>query len=288
MGKKVEVRYPIPSIPIWRQRLLKALKAIAITPITVPGPTRDIWMKNLILHGLLGQCTRPIDIGWDPYDGVEEAAHIEVKCPEPTDILTLEVLNELDPDWRSTVVWPTTGKQWSTWNDIAITAAPAMTRNFKSFCHWYQHDTDAYIAAINAGLGTLAALDNAEGPGAVQVDYTPACKIFHTIAAMDLHFPPQLEPWQRKRFLCWVQIHQDAHINPTFPEIIAHAKQTCGFNFHIGPFSSKDEYIPPGLSNPHKHHMFLDDYVAPPFDAVPKSILHKWSNQPRSAQLHSG
>jgi len=287
IGKKVEVRYPIPNIPIWRQRLLAALKAIAITPIAIPNPTREIWIQNLILHGLLGQCTRPEDIRWDPIDGVDEAAHIEVHCPTPTNMLSLEVLNELDPDWKETVIWPSTEQRWSTWNDIAITAVPAMTRNFKQFCTWYRRDPDAYLAAINAGSGTLQALENAEGQGSVRVDYTPACKIFHTVAASNLNFPSSIKDWQKKRFLGWVQIHQDANTNPSLQEIITHAKTVCGFDFGVGPIAGKGTFVSPGLDAPERHRTFFEDYVEPEFDKIPAAISKQWPRQPLSAQRNA-
>lgn len=284
IGKKVTVSYPIPNIPIWRQRLLKAQKALAVGAWFVPNPTREIWIQNLILHALLGQCTRSEDLKWSLLDNVEEAAHVEVHCPVPTNILSLEVLDELDPDWRETLVWPSTGKTWSTWNDIAITGAPVMTRNFKQFCHWYRHDLDAHLAATNAGLGTLQALENIEGPGSVNIDFTPACKIFHTVAASNLHFPPFLEQWQKTRFLAWVQIHQDANTNPTLQEIISHGKTVCAFDFGVGPILEKGWYSPPGLNCPEKHHIHLDDYVEPPFDKVPQSISDLWPHQNLSAR----
>jgi len=287
VGKKVTVRYPIPNIPIWRLRLLKAVKGLAAGAGYVPNPNRDLWVQLLILHGQLGQCTRPEDIRWDPIDGIHEAAHVEVECPVPTNVLSIEVMNDLDPDWRDTIVWPYTGKRWSTWNDIAITGAPVMTRNLKRFCNLYKYEADAYTAATNAGLGTLHALENAEGPGSVRVDYTPACKIFHTVAASNLHFPSTIKDWQKRRFLAWVQIHQDANTNPTLHDIITHAKTVCAFDFGVGPIAGKGTFVSPGLDLPVKHHTFFDDYVEPEFDKVPKSISEQWPRQNLSAQRHA-
>lgn len=276
MGQKVEVSYPIPDLDIWWERLLSAGKTMLCSMGMPPNPEFKSYAQHLILHNLLGQLLTPENIGFDPLVHVQNAAHVEILAPSPTHFLTREVIQEIDPEGFEAIGWPSTGKKWSTINDIAITSAPQITQNFQNFCYDNRRDMTAYVAASCATQGTFHAIENAAGKGSMEYDYTASCKTTHALLDANLRFPLDLAPWQKARMVSWLEAHDAAGTTPTLPEVIAFAWSVCQFKFGVGMLGSGIQYDPLGLPKPQPYIGIFDQPKTPDYPTVPKAFSDAW------------
>lgn len=286
-GRKVKVKYPIPDFSIWMKRLMKAAKGLVVGAGYAPNPNHEIWSLFLLLHKLCGEYLRPEVMGFDPFNGLHEPAHIEVEAPRPTDLLTLEVINEIDPGGLEAIQWPHTGKQWSTSNDITLASAPEISKSFQSYCDTNRRNWMGYVAAKAATRGTMLALENACGPGTIETDYTASCKINHALLNMGLHFPQDLTPSQRARFISWIEAHDAAGTTPTLPEVIFFARSVCGFDFFVGPPPSTTKFETFGKQQPTEYVGIFAEPKTETFPEIPKAFLDQWEKFPYSPKPKS-
>lgn len=282
LGQKVEVTYPVPDFSIWWQRILKAGKAMLMSMGMPPNPETRLYAQLLILFNLIGQVATPENMGYDPIETVPEIAHVQILPPQPTHFLTREIIQEIDPGGFEAVGWPSTGEKWSTLNDIAITAAPQITANYQDFCWKNKRNWMGYVAANCATQGTMYALENAEGPGSVEYDYTASTKICHALLYMNMHFPQDLADWQRARMISWLEAHDAAGTTPTLPEVVAYAQVVCGFEFFVGPYPSTVRFKAFGLNKALTYTGIFDTPKTQVYPTVPKEFTDQWEKQARS------
>jgi len=282
LGKAVKVKYPVPDFEVWANRMIKAAKSLILVTGEPPNPNAADWSRYLILHNLIGQMATPENLPWDPYDAINEPAHVEIEAPRPTNILTLEVIDEIDPGGREAIMWPKTGKRWSTSNDIALASAPAISTSYQTYCHNNRRNWTGFVAAANATQGTFLALENACGPGTIEYDYTASCKINHALLNANLHFPQDLSPSQRARFLSWIEAHDAAGTTPTLPEVVFFARAVCGFEFFVGPYPSSIRFKAFGKQQPTEYTGIFAKPKTETFPEIPRALLEQWKDFPYS------
>jgi len=279
LGQKVHVTYPIPDFSHWMTRIMKAAKGLAAGAGYAPNPTFDVYSKNLILHNMIGQILTPDSMAFDPLDGIKEAAHVQVRAPVPTNILTREVIQEVDPDGFNAIGWMSTGEEWSTLNDLAITSVPQITQVYQDYCYTNRRDWTAYVCATCATQGTFYALENAEGPGSVEYDYTASTKIAHALLDVNLHFPQDLTDAQRARMITWLEAHDAAGTTPTLPEVVAYAWSVCGFQFGVGMLGSGIKFKAFGVKKALAYSGIFDVPKTQARPTVPKEFADIWKRQ---------
>jgi len=276
LGKSVTVKYPVPDFSIWMRRLLKAAKGLVVGAGYAPNPNHQEWSQFLILHNLIGQFSSPETVGFDPFTAIDEPAHVEIEAPRPTNFLTLQVIDEIDPGGREAIMWPHTGKRWSTTNDIALASSPAISNAFQAYCHDNKRNWTGFVSATNATQGTFYALENALGRDSIEYDYTASCKTNHALLDSNLHFPQDLTPSQRARFISWMEEHDAQGSVPTLPEVVFFARAVCGFNFFVGPFPSQTKFKAFGKQQPVEYAGIFAKPKTETFPTVPRAFLEKW------------
>lgn len=237
IGQPVTVKYPVPDLPHWARiagKLPRATTAMWTEPFH-----SDVIAETSQLVGLnlAAQVTRAFVDDWNPLDQIEEIDKIEIQAPTPTNVLTLEVLNEEDPDWRQTIGWPSTGQQWSTLNDLHDSSAPIINDNFTRYCDRNRHNFHGFIGAINATESTLFNMESVDDEHTIEHDYTAWCKTLHALQLQGYSFPFDITPAQSACYTAWLEAHEGAGSCPTTPEALAYADNHCGFKFvHGDPY----------------------------------------------------
>lgn len=282
LGQKVTVNYPVPNWDIWIKRLIKAGKAMLYSMGMPRNPDDHNYAQMLLLFNMLGRVLTPEFVGYDPLDGIREAAHVPVPPPRPTHFLTREVIQEIDPGGFEPASWPGTEEKHSTLNDIMITTSDTISQNYQDYCYDNQRNWKGYVSATAASQAVLLALENAEGPGSVQYDYTASCKITHTLLDQNLHFPQDLAPWQKARMLVWLEAHDAAGTCPTLPEVISYAKAVCGFEFFVGTYPSTIRFKALGVPKALTYSGIFDEPKTERYPTVPTHFAEIWQAQARS------
>lgn len=238
LGQPVTVKYPVPDIAHWARivgKLPRATTAIWTEPI---HSAVDEQTTQLIGLNLAAQVTRAFVDDWNPLDQIEEIHKIQIQAPYPTSVLTLEVLEEEDPDWRDTIGWPATGQEWSTLNDLHDASVPILNDNFTRYCETNRHNFHGFIGSMNATESTLLNMESVDDEHTIVHDYTAWCKTLHALQLQGYSFPLDVTPPQTACFTAWLEAHETAGSCPTTPEALAYATNHCHFNFvHGDPYA---------------------------------------------------
>lgn len=230
-GEPVTVKYPWPDMGHWERVAKKALSGLAnvLSFQTFLDATEKL--SVLSSANIAAQIENTFSSVWNALDATEDIHLIEVKAPAPTNILTLEVIEELGDLPENGVRHPQTGEKWSTYNEIFDAGYEPATQNFQDFCYENKSNWHGFIEAANAVESSLHMIECFEGHGSVDIDYTAACKTMHALHYLNYEFPPDLQPDQRDELGAWLDEHERRGTCPTTPEVLSYAKTFLGFEF---------------------------------------------------------
>ena len=230
-GDPLRVTWPVPYLPHWVRRAKKLGHAILMSQGLAHG-TDDMEMTtHLFAANALSQMELS-DTGLSyTLHHIRDVNRVEIAVPGPEKGYLLEILEETDPDWRETVLWPSTGKKWSGPNEIAETTYENITNNLHKYCYRQKHSELGFIASQNASQASMNILQKFEGPGSVDTDYTAWSKLIHSLLELGYVPPTDLTDLQKSCFTGWLEAHESAGTCPTIPEAIAFARHNCGFEF---------------------------------------------------------
>ncbi len=227
----VEVHYPVPDIQHWAKRAKKlhpALLAMYGIPV---GTDDDEMTMHLMAANALSQLELTDIEAWNPLDNVKDLQYVGLAAPTPTKSYLLEILEETDPDWRNSVVWPSTGFYWSNPHQLSESSHEMIADNFRSYSERQKNSELGWIGAQNASHAGLNIIEALEGPGAIQTDYTAWTKTIHALLDAGYIPPADLTEEQRNCFIAWLNAHETMNTTPSTPEALDYVKYNCGWEF---------------------------------------------------------
>lgn len=233
----VKVKYPVPDLPHWARMAGKLHNAMGVHWAAQQYTDLEEQTAMFVAMNLAAQVTRS-HIDWNPLDQVIDIDKAEIRVPQPTNILTIEAMDEEDPTWRETVLWPATGTEWANLNDLYDNSTDVMNDNFSRFCDTNRHNFHGFIAGINATESLLFNMESVDDEHTIVHDYTAWCKTLHALQLQGYSFPFDVTPTQSACFTTWLEAHEGAGSCPTTPEALAYARNQCGFEFvHGDPYT---------------------------------------------------
>lgn len=218
-GDKVTVDLPVPTY----DEFCKAAQHNARTTAAYfyPGvQTSDEEVLTMMFahwHGQMALYSGTKGLpGWENYNNLDE---IELKMPRPTNILTLEVIEEEGIDVDSVVGWPHNSKPWALATDIVEEYDAPCKDYFNEYMAMHNKDWIGYIfktLASDAHFYTMAA---AEGENQVVYDYTATSKACSILLENRL-YPAIDQPAERTALLAnQIDLWEAINVKPTFREI---------------------------------------------------------------------
>ncbi len=230
-GKPSQVKMPIPDWDFWKIIGKKALKALTVKwTYTVRTDDQDMFQDMLLANAAAQIESSAID-DFDTMEGFDDIGNTLVRAPAAENVLTREVLEEegFNPD--EGVAWPSTGKEWSTINEILETGLDIVKDNFDHFTDRNKNNVMGYHAAQNAGDAGLLLMENLAGPGEVDYDYTAPTKTLHALHDAGYEFPPEATSEQLAKFALYLDDYESIGQTPTTPDVLAYASNVLGFSF---------------------------------------------------------
>ncbi len=176
---------------------------------------------------------------WNPIEEVDDIGEYLVECPQPTDPLTVEILEETGFDFEKGCVWPQNGKRWISITELQETTEDQATANLRHYGEQNNHSLEAFnalAAADDFALNFLAAI---EGPDQIRIDYLHTERIVLIIMENGWTYPENITPEQIQKFEDWCYVHDYMDTQPTGKDIWNYAEIFCGFTWA----TSKDEFI---------------------------------------------
>lgn len=189
LGERVAIGWAGPIFPT---HVMQAHRALTAVPQVEQGGqvlTDEEHMLNY--YALLG-ATRIVTPYWNSLEAVDNMDGCNqwyIEAPAPKDILTLELLDELGIDIEKTRLWPSTGKRWSSVQELAESTAPAVVDNLTSLVERTKKN-EAFIP-LGSILTELApeTLALYGGEHEVEVSHTAETMVCTNLLARQYYFP---------------------------------------------------------------------------------------------------
>ena len=113
------------------------------------------------------------------FDNIKDIENVEIAAPIPSDILTLEVIEEEGVKVEDCVGWPHSGKKWLRIGDIANEYAGPCKDFQADFMRLHNNDWIGYAYGGMTTQTTEYTFANVEGENNVEYDYTAESKWGH-------------------------------------------------------------------------------------------------------------
>lgn len=231
----IKVTKPPPVPPGHAQAMMKALKSYNAAFATPWHSDVLEESKLMIAANLALQIVTPYLQEWNAFDQVEELADVLVEAPRPTDVLTIEAIEEAGYTIDQVCNWPQNGERWITLGDLFDATWQQAAENLTHFGQANKNSELAYIAAQNANDFALGTIEAIEGPGSVQVEYSHTERLILTILMNGWEYPKDITPAQIQKFEDWVEVHEYMNTQPTSKDIWRYAEVFCGFTWATSP-----------------------------------------------------
>lgn len=167
----------------------------------------------------------------DPLAGEVSIEDIELKAPEPTNILTLEVIRELGADPREGCAWPATGERWSNAADLLGESAGQLTEGLNEYLDRNAHNVLGWTVEKHAVAAGFYSLENIGGPGTLEVEPTPTSRVINSLQNTNFCLDEEISPDQIRTFNQWLQRCDDQNYTPRTREVLEFTQKRCGFTF---------------------------------------------------------
>ncbi len=227
-GKPSQVKMPIPDWDYWKIVGKKALKALT-AKWTVPFLTdiKDMF-EDLVLFNAASQIESSAIDDFDTMEGFDDIGNTLVRAPSPQNVITREVISEegFNPD--EGIAWPSTGKEWSTINEILDSGLDIVNDNFNRFAEATKNDIMGYHAAQNAGDGAFYSMENLAGPGEIEYDYTVPAKSMYALHNLGYELPGDMTKTQILLLASWLDDREAIGQAPSAPMIVLYLHDYLG------------------------------------------------------------
>lgn len=190
MGDKVRVSFGSPEFPKHEKVASAAMKDLACATSSMADWADDEWSRLMILSNLASQMTTETSKDWNALDAVPDIDKIMVEAPKPTNPIVREVMQEAGHDPDEFVAWPTTGKRWSTYNEIGDSSSDVITQNYRDYEERTKNTWMGFVAGNNVSDACHGLIAQFEGVTSVGYDYIDASRFITGMYDAGLEFHP--------------------------------------------------------------------------------------------------
>ena len=219
LGDRVKLASAPPSVLPQYRAAQKAIKAASVWG-TVEFEAASEWDVEILMAHYLGQqVIEPVQQSWNPLETVYDIDGIEIKALQPTDPLTLEIMDEAKTPVEEFTGWPFTGEQWEGINAIAEAAGYSSPRNLRNMIERNAHEWTGFVMAGLACEASTYMLANLEGEAEVEYDYTAASKICGELLEMGISPDPNMTPGGFKRIMSYLEEAEELGLPTDFKSV---------------------------------------------------------------------
>lgn len=182
-----------------------------------------LFLAHQTIHSMIDSC--------DTLDTNLPPSEYELKAPTPTNILTLEVIEEAGDRPEDGSTWPATGETWSRTSELMEETSKHLSSNFSSSCARGAHSLQSWASSRSAIDSSMYALENVCGKNSLQVQNSPSYAAINALQWLNFILEDDISDDQKRLFSDWLQRCDDQNYTPKAREVIDFAKHRCGFSF---------------------------------------------------------
>jgi len=219
-GENVNVKWPIPTYDEFcRAAQHNARTVFAYFHPGVQTSDEEVltmmlatWLSNVAMFSWCKD--------WPAVEAVRNWDKIELGMPKPTNILTLEVIEEEGINVNDICNWPHNSKPWALATDLVNEYAGPCRDYFGQYLAMHDKDWIGYIFKTLGGDSTMYTLGTIEGEEAVEIDYTIVSKCCSKLLEWRL-YPDADQPTGKVQLLAdKIDFWEEEGYNPSTREII--------------------------------------------------------------------
>lgn len=235
MGQEVHLAIGAPGPSKLNNIASKALRATALMhSVQWKSDTTDEAM-SIYAASLAMQVLYPTIEEYNPFEEIEEIGSYLVECPQPTDVLTREILEEEGFDFEEGCVWPQNDQRWISIAELQETTAEQTAANIAHYAEENNHTLEAFNALTAVDDFALNFLAAVEGPDQIRIDYLHTERIVITILDNGWIYPEGITEAQVQKFEDWCYVHEYMDTQPSAKDIMHYAEIFCDFTWERSP-----------------------------------------------------
>jgi len=231
MGEKVSWKAEWPKANFNRRVASDALRAVALlNGVRWQSNVSDETLSILAGHLALQTLYLPFQ-EWNPLDHIANLDSYIVEAPQPTNILTREIMEEegIDPD--TACVWPQNGERFISLGDLQEATGELAADNLRHYAEQNNHDPTTWLTLAAADDFALNFLSSMEGDDQIVIDYLSTERIIIIILDNGWVYPEDITEAQIQKFEDWCYVHEYMGTHPSGKEIMRYAQMHCGFTW---------------------------------------------------------
>jgi len=200
LGQEVKVSFKPPHTSPALYAAARVPKATTLIFASGYRPDDNLLLELVTAHYLALQELHSNNEGWNALDTVEDLKTCQISVPVPSNVLSLEVMEEEGHKEELFGGWPHHSRQWAVMNDIVnLYSIPG-----NDFLRWtmYKHEHDWYGHAIGNMLtdSHTLAMGNLLGDNNINVNYTEQSK-FLSMMMLSGQYPDPDQPPEKIKLL---------------------------------------------------------------------------------------
>lgn len=182
-----------------------------------------LFLAHQTIHSMIDSC--------DTLDTNLPPTEYELRAPTPTNILTLEVIEEAGDRPEDGSTWPATGETWSRASELMEETSRHLSSNFSSYCTRGAHSLQAWASSRSAIDSSMYAMENVSGVNSLEVENSPSYAAINALQCLNFCTEEEVPASQERIFAEWLQRCDDQNYTPKAREVIDFAERHCGFTF---------------------------------------------------------
>jgi len=231
MGYQVDIKFTPRARAEWQDAALRTYYSAFVTamlPTILPKKDEiDLRMAPHFATQLLYE-----DITEeDPLQYYEDNKRAIIHAPEPTDVLTKEIIAETTGKDQRIGLPGLGGRPRAEYAEILEVIQDRAKGRDEEFSRQHQHDVDAMVASECSSMGALNMLSAIEGEDQISTDYVVQSKVIHKIYNNGWMYPLDITEKQINQFNFLIDESEKMNFNPSSVDIQRLAKEGCGFEF---------------------------------------------------------
>jgi len=200
MGQKVTFKKAPTYRPRHESQAYKTIKSCSVLHSVLWNTDDNILIESYAANYLAHQTVMPVHQAWNPLDTVNDLMDVETLAPQPTDPLTLEIMEELKTPVDEFTGWPHNGQRWANVSEIMDAAEQPAAENVKRFVGRNNNSWTGYAGGALACDAATYMLANIEGEDQIQYDYSGRSKIAGNILQAGYYPDPDQDPGRLRAF----------------------------------------------------------------------------------------
>jgi len=225
MGEKVTFKKTPTYRPRHESQAYKTIKSCSVLHSALWNTDDSILLESYFANYLAHQTIMPVHQAWNPLDTVNNLMDVETLAPQPTDPLTLEIMEELKTPVSEFTGWPHNGQQWANVSEIMDAAEQPAAENVKRFVGRNNNSWTGYAGGALACDAATYMLANIEGEDQIKYDYSGKSKIAGNILQAGYYPDPDQDPGRLAAFENYL-INADEGISSTSTKaVLGYCKQ---------------------------------------------------------------